>query len=96
MNDQLETYLSFVDAKESTRKTYRKALESFSRFVSDCDCRLEDITFADLLYYKETLQNDNKSAQTINLYLSTVRGFYRWAKGQGICGRCCRTQVSTR
>ena len=43
MYDKLGTYLSFVDAKESTRKTYRKALESFSRFVSDCDCRLEDV-----------------------------------------------------
>lgn len=85
MYEQLEAYLSFVDAKESTRQTYKKALERFSRFVSDCDSRPEDITFADLLYYKETLQDDNKSAQTINLYLSTVRGFYRWAKGQGIC-----------
>lgn len=63
MHWHLETYLAFVDAKESTRQTYRKALESFSRFVSDCDCHLEDITFADLLYYKETLQNENKSAR---------------------------------
>ena len=45
MYEQLETYLSFVDAKESTRQTYRKALESFFRFVSACDCRLEEIVF---------------------------------------------------
>lgn len=35
MHGHLETYLAFVDAKESTRQTYRKALESFFRFVTD-------------------------------------------------------------
>lgn len=85
MLDVFETYLRCVDAKESTRETYRKSLECFSRWMDDREAGIQDLTHADIVAYKDYLLGSNKSALTVNLYLSTVRGFFKWADGEEIC-----------
>ena len=85
MLQEFETYLRGVDAKESTRKTYAKALESFSRWMDDRDAQLSDISREDIIAYKDDLLAGHKSALTVNLYLSTLRGFFKWAEGESIC-----------
>lgn len=95
MLEQFETYLAFVDAKPSSKATYRKALESFSRFVVDCDCELSELNHTDILTYKEGLLEDNKSPQTVNLYLTVVRGFYRWAVAEKILERDAAAEIKS-
>lgn len=95
MLEQFETYLAFVDAKPSSKATYRKALESFSRFVVDCDCELSELNHTDILTYKEGLLEDNKSPQTVDLYLTVVRGFYRWAVAEKILERDAAAEIKS-
>jgi len=85
MHEVFERYLLSVDAKESTRATYRKALDCFSRWVNDRGEEVADLTHADIIAYKDFLLSSNKSAMTINLYLSTIRVFFKWADGEEIC-----------
>ena len=46
---------------------------------------LQELSHADIVAYKEFLLNSNKSALTVNLYLSSLRGFFKWAEGEEIC-----------
>ena len=41
---------------------------------------LQELSHADIVAYKEFLLNSNKSALTVNLYLSSLRGFFKWAE----------------
>ena len=85
MLEVFETYLLSVDAKESTRVTYRKALDCFSRWMDNREATIQGLSHADIVVYKDYLLNSNKSALTINLYLSALRGFFKWADGEEIC-----------
>lgn len=85
MHEVIETYLRSVDAKDSTRATYRKALECFERWTDDRDVELSELCREDIIAYKDSLLKDNKSALTVNLYLSSLRGFFKWAEGESLC-----------
>lgn len=96
MIQEFERYLLSVDAKDSTRTTYRKALECFSRWMEDRGDSLQDLDRADILAYKDGLLSDNKSALTVNLYLSALRGFFKWAEGESICSNIANGVGSVR
>lgn len=96
MLDVFEKYLLSVDAKESTRATYKKALDCFSHWVEERGANLEELSHADIIAYKDFLLNSNKSAMTVNLYLSTLRGFYKWADGEEICKNIATSVGSVR
>lgn len=85
MQTVFETYLKSVDAKESTRNTYRKALECFSHWMEEKGLTIPELMHSDIVSYKDYLLSSNKSALTVNLYLSTLRGFFKWADGEDIC-----------
>lgn len=91
-----EQYLRGVDATESTRATYRKALESFSRWLDGIGLDPIEAVREDILAYKDSLVNAHKAAMTINLYLSAVRNFYRWAEGEHLCGNVANGIASVR
>ena len=96
MLPDFEAYLRSVDAKESTRATYRKALESFARWMDDRDLSLTEIMRVDVIAYKDSLLAANRSAMTVNLYLSTLRGFFKWAEGEHICANVANGVGSVR
>ena len=92
----IDRYLSYVDAKESTRATYRKVLDSFAQWVEGTNCAFFELTQADIIAYKDSLLKENKSAMTVNLYLSTIRGFYKWLAAEGICDNIAQNVGSVR
>lgn len=98
MNSVFEKYLGGVDAKETTRATYRKALESFSRWLDSRGADPLSIVREDVLAYKDSLLSDHKASMTINLYLSAVRNFYKWADGEHLCSNVasCVSSVRTK
>ena len=96
MQITIDRYLRCVDAKESTRTTYKKVLESFSQWVDATACAFFDLTQADIIAYKDSLLKANKSAMTVNLYLSTIRGFYKWLAAEGICDNIAQNVGSVR
>lgn len=96
MQITIDRYLRCVDAKESTRTTYRKVLDSFAQWVEGTDCAFFELTQADIIAYKDSLLTENKSAMTVNLYLSTIRGFYKWLAAEGICDNIAQNVGSVR
>lgn len=96
MQITIDRYLRCVDAKESTRATYRKVLDSFAQWVEGTDCAFLELTQADIIAYKDSLLKENKSAMTVNLYLSTIRGFYKWLASEGICNNIAQNVGSVR
>ena len=96
MQITIDRYLRCVDAKESTRATYRKVLDSFAQWVAGTDCAIFELTQADIIAYKDSLLKENKSAMTVNLYLSTIRGFYKWLAAEGICDNIAQNVGSVR
>ena len=96
MQITIDRYLRCVDAKESTRATYRKVLDSFAQWVEGTDCAFFELTQADIIAYKDSLLKENKSAMTVNLYLSTIRGFYKWLAAEGICDNIAQNVGSVR
>ena len=96
MQITIDRYLRCVDAKESTRTTYRKVLDSFAQWVEGTDCAFFELTQADIIAYKDSLLKENKSAMTVNLYLSTIRGFYKWLAAEGICDNIAQNVGSVR
>ena len=92
----IDRYLRCVDAKESTRATYRKVLDSFTQWVEGTDCAFFELTQADIIAFKGSLLKENKSAMTVNLYLSTIRGFYKWLAAEGICDNIAQNIGSVR
>lgn len=85
MQKIFETYQNSVDTKESTRRTYRKALDCFSHWMESKVLTLPELSYADIVSYKDFLLTSNKSALTVNLYFSSLRGFFKWADGEDIC-----------
>ena len=96
MHEVIETYLRSVDAKDSTRATYRKALECFERWTDNRDVELSELCREDIIAYKDSLLKDNKSALTVNLYLSSLRGFFKWAAGESLCANVANGVGSVR
>ena len=96
MQITIDRYLRCVDAKESTRATYRKVLDSFAQWVAVTDFAFFELTQADIIAYKDSLLKENKSAMTVNLYLSTIRGFYKWLAAEGICDNIAQNVGSVR
>ena len=96
MQITIDRYLRCVDAKESTRATYRKVLDSFAQWVEGTDFTFFELTQADIIAYKDSLLKENKSAMTVNLYLSTIRGFYKWLAAEGICDNIAQNVGSVR
>ena len=96
MQITIDRYLRCVDAKESTKATYRKVLDSFAQWVAGTDFAFFELTQADIIAYKDSLLKENKSAMTVNLYLSTIRGFYKWLAAEGICDNIAQNVGSVR
>ena len=84
MDNIVDAFMMSVDAMESTRETYRKAMFLFTGWIGESGRNIGAMTTADIIAYKDYLLNGRKSALTINLYLSVIRKFYKWTKANGI------------
>ncbi len=75
----IDDYISFLDLKEITIKSYKKILYDYYEFIS----KITNLpNRADILKYKEDLKKRAKSA-TIQKYIVVLRNFYRWFHIQG-------------
>ncbi len=76
-----DPYITQCDVKAKTRQAYNKALQRFAEFHA-----MNESTKGRqlILNYKEFLKNHYKPS-TANLYLSGIRGFFRWLAFKDIC-----------
>lgn len=70
------------DATDNTLTTYRRGLEVFAGWLAGNGLTLADVTPGDVLDFKAALAERYK-AQTVNLRLTAVRSFYRFAVNAG-------------
>ena len=74
-------FLSFLDVKEKTVETYRKALKR--RFHYFMENRITRPIRSDLIAFRDELKATCK-ASTVKTYLTATRLFFRWLEQEGI------------
>ena len=79
----IDAFIGSLDAMSTTRETYRKGISIFFEWIGESGLDLKYLTTSDIIAYKDSLLQNKKSALTVNLYLSVVRRFYKWAQSQG-------------
>ena len=84
MQSVTDAFIASVDAKDTTRDTYRKAIELFFDWINSTGRQLGYMFPQDVIAYKNHLLKENRSSLTVNLYLSVVRRFYKWTKANNL------------
>ena len=78
-----------------TERGYKYQLRNFAQWMSDSrDVHdMKDVTTADLLAYRQSLQHLAGSSQ--KFYMATIRSFFKWAQGSGLIAidPCCRVSL---
>ena len=68
-------FISFLDVKEKTADTYRKALKRLFQYFAEN--YISQPTRSDLIAFRDELKAVN-TASTVNTYLTATRLFYPW------------------
>lgn len=80
----IDMFAAQADCKESSRRTYRRNIKTFFAWVDETGRRVEALTRADIIAFKESLIPEygaDKSTLTAAAYLTAVKLFYKWAEG---------------
>src|SRR5258708_264427 len=67
---------------ESTRKTYRLAIDGFFRFVGNIHPAV--INTSDVVLWRDHLQDQKKKSATVALKVSVIRSFFEYLYGSGV------------
>jgi site-specific recombinase XerD len=82
IGEYVKRYLSAYRRRKYSSKsleTYQNALNSFERYLMQADIgRIQDITYEDLSRYRLNLVERNFTDPTIDIYLRTVRSFFKY------------------
>ena len=78
----MDAYLAQKDVSEKSKRTYREALKVFFRWCNERG--LDRLTKADIIEFKTSLRERGLKPFSVNLYLTTLRGFFDWAEEEGI------------
>ncbi|WP_180062436.1 MULTISPECIES: tyrosine-type recombinase/integrase [unclassified Acinetobacter] len=74
-------FISFLDVKEKTADTYRKALKRLFQYFADN--QITQPTRSDLIAFRDELKEVSK-ASTVKTYLTATRLFFRWLEQEGL------------
>ncbi len=82
VSEYIKEYLDAYRRRKYSTKSleiYRNALNSFERYLAQTDIRrIQDITYENLSGYRLSLVERNFTDATIDLYLRTVRSFFKY------------------
>ncbi len=80
----LNAYFASLDTSNNTKETYRRALKQWSSFLFLTGQTILGASRQTVLAYKKELQEQHKSAATVNKYLSAVRSLYSFTEAEGV------------
>ena len=80
-NDLVERFLNYIDVSENTIQTYKYSLKQWALYLYENNINIP--TRQDVLNYKELLMKKH-SANTTNLYLVSLKNFYKWLEYEEI------------
>lgn len=73
--DLIDSFINYIDVSENTMITYKRSLKQFWNYM-----KMRNIQFPtreNIIEFKEYLLENNKP-NTANLYLASVKNFYKW------------------
>lgn len=79
--DLVDRFISYIDVSENTMITYKRSLKQFFKYLKDNN--IINPTRNDILEFKEYLKENNKP-NTVNLYLASVKNFFKWLEYEDI------------
>ena len=78
----IQKYLEYIDVSQNSSKEYNVGLKMFFTYCSNNN--INNITRQDIINFREYLKEQNKSANTINLYLVAIKNFFKWLDYEGL------------
>lgn len=79
--DLITKFLNYIDVSDNTLETYKRCLKQFWIYI--CENGITNPTREDILNWKEYLIDNNKP-NTVNLYLVSVKNFFKWLEYEEI------------
>lgn len=78
----IEKFLEYIDVSDNTIREYTTGLKKFFEY---CDNNyVREITRQTIINFRDFLKQNDKEASTINLYLVSVKSFFKWLEYEGI------------
>lgn len=78
----IEKFLEYIDVSNNTIKEYAAGLKRFFNYCSEKN--VVEVTRQDIINFREFLKVSKKEASTINLYLASVKNFFKWLEYEGV------------
>ena len=78
----IQKFLEYIDVSNNTIKEYSAGLKRFFEY-----CYVNNITQVerrDIINFRDGLKEQQKSSSTINLYLASVKNFFKWLEYEGL------------
>lgn len=79
--DLIGRFINYIDVSENTMITYKRSLKQFFRYLKNNN--IINPTRDNILEFKEYLKENNKP-NTVNLYLASVKNFFKWLEYEDI------------
>lgn len=79
--DLIGRFINYIDVSENTMITYKRSLKQFFRYLKNNN--IINPTRDNILEFKEYLKENNKP-NTVNLYLASVKSFFKWLEYEDI------------
>lgn len=78
----IQKFLEYIDVSDNTIKEYSAGLKRFFQYCFEKN--ITQIERKDIIEFREELKALQKSPATINLYLASVKSFFKWLEYEGL------------
>lgn len=82
VQDLVQDFIAFVDATDSTIRAYTAGLKQFIAFLASNEIARPERQ--DVIAFREAIKERGLKANTIQLYIVSVRRFFQWTEAQGL------------
>lgn len=72
----IQKFLEYIDVSNNTIKEYTAGLKRFFQYCFDNN--IEKVERQDIINFREFLKESEMQPSTINLYLASIRNFFKW------------------
>lgn len=81
VNELFTCFVNYIDVKPKSVETYTKAIRQFSAYMHENG--ITQPSRQDIINFRDSLK-DNHKTNTIQLYLTAVKLFFKWLEQEGI------------
>lgn len=78
----IQKFLEYIDVSNNTIKEYTAGLKRFFQYCYDNE--INQIERQNIIDFREELKQLGKEPSTINLYLASVKNFFKWLEYEGL------------